>query len=88
MDVEEERGLVSAMVDDLRAALMAEIPDFGRHLGYDGKAIESHSTGAEGRETGRTSDPDADWGKHETSGVARGGRLWTKVTSWFGYKIP
>ena len=87
VDVEEKRGLVSAMVDDLRAALMAEIPDFGRHLGYDGKAVESHSTGVAGRETGRTSDPDADWGKHETSGVGRDGRLWTKVTSWFGYKL-
>ena len=87
VDVEEELGLVGAMVDDLRAALMAEIPDFGRHLGCDGKAIESHSTGVEGRESGRTSDPDADWGRHETSGAGRDGKLWTKVTSWFGYKL-
>ncbi|MDE0521742.1 MAG: hypothetical protein OXH79_07275 [Boseongicola sp.] len=56
LSIEEEQGLVSAMADDLRAALMAEIPDFGRHLGYDGKAIGSHSTGVEGRESGRISD--------------------------------
>ena len=87
VDIEEGQGLVSAIVDDLRAALMAEIPDFGRHLGCDGKAIESHSTGVEGRESGRTSDPDADWGKHETSGVGRDGKLWAKVTSWFGCKL-
>ena len=49
MNIEEGQGLVSAMVDDLRAALMAEIPEFGRHLGYDGKAVESHSTGVAGR---------------------------------------
>ena len=87
VEVEEEQGLVSAMVDDLRSALMAEIPDFGRHLGCDGKAIENHSTGIGNRESGTTSDPDADWGKHETSGVGRNGKLWTKVTTWFGYKL-
>ena len=43
--LEKERGLVSAMVESLRASLFEEVPDFGRHLGYDGKAIESHSTG-------------------------------------------
>ena len=36
--LEKERGLVSAMVESLRASLFAEVPDFGRHLGYDGKA--------------------------------------------------
>ena len=87
VDVEEERGPVSAMVDDLRAALMAALPDFGRHPGYDGKAIGSHSTGVGDRKTGTTSDPDADWGRHGTSGVGRDGRLWTKVTSWFGYRL-
>ena len=45
------------------------------------------ATGVEGRESGRTSDPDANWGKHETSGVDRNGKLWTKVTSWFGCKL-
>ena len=74
VDVEEAQGLVSAMVDDLRSALTAEIPDFGQHLGYDSEAVESHSTSVEGRESGRTSDPDADWGKHETSGVTRAGK--------------
>ena len=43
--LEREHGLVSAMVESLRASLFEELPDFGRHLGYDGKAIESHSTG-------------------------------------------
>ena len=51
---------------------MAEIPDFGRHLGHDGKAIASHSTGV--RDSGTTSDPYADRGKHETSGTGKTGR--------------
>jgi hypothetical protein len=33
------------MLIDLREQLMEVLPDFGQHLGYDGKAIDSHSTG-------------------------------------------
>ena len=64
------------------------MPDFGEHLGYDGKAVDSYSTGQTSRKTGKTSDPDADWGKHETTGVDRKtGNLWRKVKSWFGYGL-
>ena len=87
--LEKKRGLVSAMVESLRASLFEELPDFGRHLGYDGKAIESHSTGRVAEDKGKTSDPDADWGKHETSGVdAKTGKIWKKVKSWFVYGRP
>ena len=69
--LEEETGAVSAMAASLRRSLMEELPGFGRHLGYDGKALPSHSTGRKGAESGKTSDPDADWGNHETSGGGR-----------------
>ena len=85
--VEEERGLVSGMLEALRARLMEVLPDFGRHLGYDGKAIDSHSTRQASRKTGRTSDADADWGKHETGGVDKTGKPWAKIKSWFGYEL-
>ena len=85
--VEEKHGLVSGMLEALRARLMEVLPDFGRHLGYDGKAIDSHSTGQASRKTGRTSDPDADWGKHETRGVDKTGKPWAKIKSWFGYEL-
>jgi hypothetical protein len=76
------------MIPALRGQLMEELPDFGHHLGYDGKAVESHSTGQVNRQSGETSDPDADWGKHETAGVdGRTGKQWTKVKSWFGYGL-
>ena len=88
IDVETKDGLVSGMMADLRRQLMDVLPDFGQHLGYDGKAIASYSTGRIDGESGQRSDPDADWGKHETSGVdARTGKLWTKVKSWFGYGL-
>ena len=88
VQLEKEQGPVSAMIESLRSSLFEEVPDFGRHPGCDGKAIESHSTGrvAEGKKD--ASDPDADRGKHETSGVnARTGKVWKKVKSWFGYGL-
>ncbi len=85
--LEEDRGLVSAMVDRLRASLMEVLPDYGEYLGADGKAIGSHSTGRLDRKSGRTSDTDADWGTHKTRGVDGQGRAWEKVKSWFGYGL-
>ena len=62
-----------------REALMEALPDFGAHLGYDGKAIESHSTGRVNRATGAHLGP-RDWGRHETHGVdAKSATPWTKV---------
>jgi len=85
--LEDEQKMISEMVRKLREDLMDELPDFGKHLGYDGKAIDSYSTGQQNRETGQTSDPDANWGKHETKGVDKGGNPWKKVKSWFGYGL-
>ena len=86
--VESDTGCVTGMIDALREGLREALPGFGEHLGYDGKAIESHSTGRTNRQTGRTSDPEADWGKHETRGVdGKTGKAWTKVKSWFGYRL-
>ena len=87
IELEDEQKMISEMVRRLRENLMAELPDFGKHLGYDGKSINSYSTGQENRETGQTSDPDANWGKHETSGFDKDGNLWKKVKSWFGYGL-
>ena len=84
VSLEERRGLVSKMIDTMRGELLG---DFGENLGYDGKAIESHSTGQRSRKTGETSDPEADWGKHKYSGVDSDGRAWTKIKTWFGYGL-
>ena len=85
--LEDKRGLIRGMTDALRSKLMAALGDFGRHLGYDGKALDSHSTGQANRKTGKASDPDADWGHHETRGVDNNGKAWSKVKSWFGYEL-
>ena len=86
--VEEEEGLIGAMMRQLREELMEEVEDFGEHLGYDGKALKSHSTGRKSHKTGKASDAEADWGKHETGGKdRRTGKLWRRVKSWFGYRV-
>ena len=85
--LEKEQGLVSGMIEQMRGELMRLLPDFGENLGYDGKPRESHSTGHRNRETGKTSDPEADWGKHEYSGVDSDGKTWTKIKTWFGYRL-
>ncbi len=88
IELEETLGMVTGMIKTLREQLMDVLPEFGRHLGYDGKAIESHSTGRVNRTTGETSDPDADWGKHQTSDIdARTGKPWKKIKTWFGYGV-
>ena len=88
VELERKTGAVSGMADALRGRLLEELPGFGRHLGYDGKAVPSRSTGRRKAATGETSDPDADWGKHETRGVdGKTGRPWTKVKTWFGYGL-
>ena len=85
--LEQQRGLISRMIEEMRGELMRLLPDFGEHPGYDGKAVESHSTGQKNRKTGETSDPEADWGKHEYSGVDSNGKQWTKIKTWFGYRL-
>lgn len=88
IELEETLGMITDLQKDLREQLMEVLPDFGEHQGYDGKAIESHSTGQVNKESGETSDPDADWGKHETCGFnSATGKQWNKIKSWFGYGI-
>ena len=86
IELEESLGMVKNITTSLRQLLMEELSDFGVHLGFDGKAIPSHSTGQVNKETNQTSDPDADWGKHETHGInTKTGTPWMKIKSWFGY---
>ena len=88
VELEARTGVFEAMMRRLGEPLREALPDFGEHLGYDGKAVPSHSTGRVSARTGAASDRDADWGRHETRGVdGRTGRAWTKVKSWFGYRV-
>jgi hypothetical protein len=56
IELEDEEKMISEMVRKLRKHLMVALPDFGKHLGNDGKSIDSYSTGQQNRESGQTSD--------------------------------
>lgn len=88
IELEEHHGMITNLSVILRGQLMEVLPDFGLNLGYDGKAIQSYSTGQINQETQQTSDPEADWGKHETRGIdSKTGKQWKKIKTWFGYNL-
>ena len=66
------------------------LPDFGKRLAFDGKAIESH---ANPRKKGDAASPDgrrdldADVGVKKYQGQRADGTTWEKVAAWFGYKL-
>jgi hypothetical protein len=84
LDCEE---LIQVLFDDLVSALCEALPDFGRVLAVDGKAIKTHGRPrGEDRlvleEDGRR-DLDANFGfKRRNKGTP-----YESVTKWFGYKL-
>ncbi|WP_227764394.1 transposase [Zhaonella formicivorans] len=82
----------TSMVDDLFENLVQQIrevlPDSGRHLAMDSKAISSFAKGKNRNEAadGRR-DTDADYGRKEYRGVDKDGKPWEKIVKWFGYKL-
>jgi transposase len=89
MKHEEE---IDAMFEELVEKLKEALPDYGKYLAVDGKAIETHANGKkrekkEEKEADGRRDIDADWGKKVYRGVREDGTAWEKVRSWFGYKL-
>lgn len=76
--------MFQAMVEEIRQLL----PDFGKSLAVDGKAIPSFANGKnkKEKEDGRR-DTDADYGKKVYQGKREDGTTWQKIVKWFGYKI-
>jgi len=82
----------TAMVDSLFESLVQQIrqvlPDFGRHLAMDSKAISSFAKGKNQNEaTDGRRDTDANYGRKEYRGVGKDGKPWEKLVKWFGYKL-
>jgi len=86
---------VEALFDRLVGELRGVLPDFGRTLAVDGKAIETHARGRkqEGTEQAQEKKPDArrdtdaNWGMKTSWSKQKDGTLLKKVKSWFGYKL-
>jgi len=84
--------MIDEMFGRLVEALREELPDFGRHLAADSKAIQSHARrqntdGDEELERDGRRDVDADVGVKTYRGRREDGTLWEKTRSWFGYKL-
>ncbi|MEN0664293.1 transposase [Caldifermentibacillus hisashii] len=80
------------MIDEMFLTLVNQLsewlPDFGKHLAMDSKAISSFSSQKNKNEKadGRR-DIDADYGRKEYRGVTKEGKPWEKIVKWFGYKL-
>jgi hypothetical protein len=92
---DEMVAMFDALVDELAKVL----PDLGRRMAVDGKAIRSFAEGlSRDEEEERAKDParrtndrrgdhDADWGVKHHHGRRKDGTAYEKVTKWFGYKL-
>ena len=82
--------LIEAMFENLVEQLRVELPDFGKHLALDSKAVASltnrRSEDAPSSPDGRR-DLDADLGVKQYHGVGSDGTAWEKIVKWFGYKV-
>lgn len=79
---------IDAIFDRLVKELSEILPDFGKQLAIDSKAIASFAKGKnkKQRPDGRR-DTDADYGKKVYRGVKEDGTVWEKIVKWFGYKL-
>jgi hypothetical protein len=81
---------LEAMFRQMVAELRQELPDFGRVLALDGKAISSHARGRKKdekrpRKVDGRREADADWGVKTYRGQRDDGTLWQKTKAWFGF---
>jgi len=82
------QALIDQMFYNLVETLRLLLPDFGKHIAIDSKAINSLAKHANKKEEadGRR-DSDADYGRKEYKGVREDGTVWEKIVTWFGYKL-
>lgn len=81
------QDLIEEMFCDLVERCRRDLPNFGKVLMIDGKAVSSLARGRNEKERDGRRDKDADWGVHEHSGVHKDGTSWKKVKRWFGYTL-
>ncbi len=89
--VVELREHVLAMFEAVVRELARAIPDLGTPLAMDSKALPSFGKPVKdpkkrARPDGRR-DTDGTHGKKEYRGVREDGTMWTKVVTWYGYKV-
>ncbi len=89
LDIDEVEKIFLQLVDEIRTLL----PDFGKELAIDSKAINSLARGKKRNKDGKNQKPDgrrdtdADFGTKKYKGTREDGSNWEKVVTWFGYKL-
>lgn len=63
------------------------LPDFGRNLAIDSKAIRSCANKPSEKPADGRRDTDANFGKKTYRGLSDDGTEWEKIKTWFGYKL-
>lgn len=85
LDHQEE---LQAIFTELSKRCFDELPEFGRQLGCDGKALPTHARRAGRCERhDRRGDHEARWGKHTHRSTGSDGTVRETVKRWFGYKL-
>lgn len=84
----KQEAVIEGMFHTLVEQLFEVLPDFGKDLAIDSKAIHSYARSRNANETadGRR-DIDADYGKKVYRGVKADGSLYETIKKWFGYKL-
>jgi len=77
---------IEAMFDQLLERLGSVLPELGRHLAVDSKAIPSAGKPTDKDADGRR-DTDGNWGVKTYRGKRTDGTVWERVKRWFGYKL-
>jgi hypothetical protein len=77
---------IEAMFDELLERLGLVLPELGKHLAADSKAIPSAGKPTDRAADGRR-DTDGNWGVKTFRGRRKDGTLWERVKRWFGYKL-
>jgi hypothetical protein len=77
---------IEAMFDELVDRLGSVLPDLGKHLAVDSKAIPSAGKPSDKAADGRR-DTEGEWGKKTYRGKRDDGSVWETVKRWFGYKL-
>lgn len=83
----DQKELVDGIFNTLVKNLQDLLPDFGKELAFDSKAIASLSKSRGAKEGDQRGEHDADWGTKTYKGLREDGSAWEKVKTWFGFKL-
>jgi hypothetical protein len=82
-----DREWIEGIFDELVEQIKEVLPDYGKSLAIDSKAIQSYGKPNSKEDRDGRREKDADWGKKVNRGEREDGSVWEKITKWFGYKV-